>query len=120
MLGGLEFCLLVLGDSMGDWFFDVLFCDLFREGALSLRSCSMIPLVLNILGRSSSSGVPTGVLPGNVPIEWLGSACALFSSEYFVLGQCVPGREGSAFEVSIPGLWCDVSREVGASSSFRG
>ena len=120
MLGGLEFCLLVLGDSMGDCFFDVLFCDLFRDGALSLRSCSMIPLVLNILGRSSSSGVPTGVLPGNVPIEWLGCACAIFSSEYFVLGQCVPGREGSAFEVSIRGLWCDVAREVGASSSFRG
>ena len=68
MLGGLEFCLLGFGDSMGDWFFDARFSDLFREGALSLRSRSMIPLVLNILERSSSSGVPTGVFSGHVPI----------------------------------------------------
>jgi hypothetical protein len=120
VLGGLEFYLLVLGDSMGDCFFDAWFSDLFREGALSLRSCSMIPLVLNTPERSSSSGVPTGDFSEHVPIKWLECECAVFFSKYGVPGQCVLGREGLAFEVPIRGLWCDVARKVGASSSFRG
>ena len=111
--GGLEFCLLGFGDSMGDCIFDAWLSDLCREGALSLRSRSMIPLVLNTPERSSSSGVPMGVLSGHVPIEWLGCECAIFSSEYVAPGQCVPGGEGLAFEVPIRGLWCDVAREVG-------
>ena len=87
---------------------------------MSLRSRSMIPLVLNTPGRSSSSGVPTGDFLESLPIEWLECECAVFVSEYGVLGPCVLGREESAFGVPISGLWCDVVRKVGASSSFSG
>ena len=96
--------LLDFGDSMGDCFFDAWFSDLFREGALSLHSRSMIPLVLSTPERSSSSGVPTGDFSEHAPIEWPRCKCAMLFSEYGVPGQCVPGQEGLAFEVPIRGL----------------
>jgi len=61
-----------------------------------------------------------GWISEHVPIEWLVCECTMLFSEYGVPGQCVPGREGLAFEMPIRGLWCDVARKVGASSSFRG
>ena len=87
---------------------------------MSLRSRSMIPLVLSTPGRSSSSGVSTGAFSEHLPIEWLECERAVFVSEYGVPGPCVLGREGLAFGVPIWGIWCDVVRKVGASSSFSG